>query len=65
MQPKDKKQDDRPIAYPHSTEADKQLQNQPEFVDQEPNTYNKEISDIQGQEANEQEASPDSSSSGV
>lgn len=51
MQPKDKKENDRPISYPHKTEADKQLQDQPEFIDQEPNTYTKEISDIPGQEA--------------
>ena len=51
MEPKDKKEQDRPISYPHKTEADKQLQNQPEFIDEEPNSYRKEISDIPGQEA--------------
>lgn len=45
IDPKDKKDDERPIAYPKPTEADQQLKNQPEYTDQEPNTYNKEISD--------------------
>ena len=58
MLPKDKKEEDRPLAYPKPTEADKQLQGQPEFIDEEPNTYSKEISDTQGEEAEEQEASP-------
>lgn len=50
MNPKDKKEEERPIAYPKPTETDKQLQNQPEFIDEAPNTYNKEISDIPEQE---------------
>lgn len=45
--PKDKKEsNERPIAYPQPTEADQQLNNQPEYMDQEPNTYEKEISDV-------------------
>lgn len=45
--PKDKKESsERPIAYPQPTEADQQLNNQPEYMDQEPNTYEKEISDV-------------------
>jgi len=51
MDPKDKKEEERPVAYPKPTEADKQLQNQPEFIDQEPNTYRKEISDIPTEKA--------------
>lgn len=46
MEQRDKKEEDRPAAYPKPTETDKQLQNQPEYIDQEPNTYNKEISDV-------------------
>ena len=46
MEPRDKTEDDRPAAYPKPTETDMQLQNQPEYIDQEPNTYNKEISDV-------------------
>ena len=45
MEPRDKKEDERPVAYPKPTETDTQLQNQPEYIDQEPNTYHKEISD--------------------
>ena len=47
----DKKEESRPLAYPKPTEADKQLQNQPEYIDQEPNHYEKEISDVPGQES--------------
>ena len=51
MHPKDKKEEERPIAYPRPPEADNQLKNQPEFIDQEPNTYEKEISDMPGRES--------------
>lgn len=51
MNPKDKKEEDRPIAYPKPTEADSQLNNQPEYIDQEPNSYEKEISDVPGENA--------------
>lgn len=57
MDPRDKKEEQRPFAYPKPTENDQQLRNQPEFIDQEPNTYEKQISDIPGQEAPEQESS--------
>ncbi len=50
MDTKDKKEEDRPIAYPKPTESDQQLKNQPEYIDQEPNSYNKEISDVPGQQ---------------
>ncbi|MDQ6609235.1 MAG: hypothetical protein M3Y85_05385 [Bacteroidota bacterium] len=46
MNDKDKKEEERPIAYPKPTETDKQLQNQPEYIDQEPDTFKKEISDV-------------------
>jgi hypothetical protein len=57
MDPRDKKEEERPFAYPKPTENDQQLRNQPEYIDQEPNTYEKQISDIPGQEAREQESS--------
>jgi hypothetical protein len=46
MDPRDKKEEERPFAYPKPTENDQQLRNQPEFIDQEPNSYDKQISDI-------------------
>lgn len=46
MEPRDKKEEERPVAYPKPTEADLQLNNQPEYIDQEPASYNKEISDV-------------------
>ena len=51
---KDEKEESRPLAYPKPTEADKQLQNQPEYIDQEPNSYQKEISDVPGPETERQ-----------
>ena len=50
MDPRDKKEEERPFAYPKPTENDQQLRNQPEYIDQEPNSYEKQISDIPGQE---------------
>lgn len=43
---KDKNKYERPEAYPKPTQTDNQLRNQPEFIDQEPNSYTKEISDM-------------------
>ena len=37
---------DRQEAYPKPTETDEQLKNQPEYIDQEPNSRDKNISDI-------------------
>jgi len=45
MNDKDKK-DDRPGAYPKPTETDAQLKNQPEYIDQQPNSLEKDISDV-------------------
>lgn len=36
----------RPEAYPKPSETDTQLANQPEYIDQEPNKIEKEISDV-------------------
>ncbi len=51
MDPRDKKEEERPFAYPKPTENDQQLKNQPEYMDQEPNTYETHISDIPGGES--------------
>ena len=37
---------ERPEAYPKPSETDSQLANQPEYIDQEPNYIQKEISDV-------------------
>ena len=55
MDHKDKKEEQRPFAYPKPTDNDQQLSNQPEYIDQEPNRYEKQISDIPGQQATGQE----------
>jgi hypothetical protein len=48
---------DRPQAYPLPTEADKQMANQPEFTDQQPNDFrDKSISDLPANEARERES---------
>jgi hypothetical protein len=56
MDPRDKKEEERPFAYPKPTENDQQLRNQPEYIDQEPNSFNNEISDVPGPENTEQES---------
>ena len=43
---KNNEKNDRPEAYPKPTETDEQLKNQPEYIDQEPNSRDKNISDI-------------------
>jgi len=48
---KDGSEDERPVAYPKPTEADTQLNNQPEYIDQEPGSFEKEISDVPGENA--------------
>lgn len=50
MDTKDKKEEERPFAYPKPTENDQQLNNQPEYIDQEPNVYDKQISDVPAQQ---------------
>jgi hypothetical protein len=43
------KREERPTAYPLPSETDKQLQNQPEYIDQQPNEFHdKSVSDIPG-----------------
>ena len=51
MDPRDKKEEDRPFAYPKPTESDEQLNNQPEYIDQEPGSFTKEISDTREAES--------------
>jgi hypothetical protein len=45
MKKDEKNNTERPIAYPRPTEADKQFNDQPEYIDQEPNKFEKDISD--------------------
>jgi hypothetical protein len=52
----------RPESYPRPTETDEQLKNQPEYMDQEPNEFNKSISDVPDQKErrdNTQQHQPD------
>lgn len=55
MDPKEKNEQERPFAYPKPTENDVQLNNQPEYVDQEPNRDTNEISDMAGPEKTDQD----------
>ena len=51
---------DRFESYPRPTETDKQLQNQPEFQDQQPNEFNdKSISDVPNSNAKRQSNDPE------
>ena len=44
---KDDKNQERPFSYPRPTETDNQLQNQPEYIDQQPNDFrDKSVSDV-------------------
>lgn len=48
---------DRPLSYPLPTEADKQLQNQPEYTDQQPNDFrDKSISDLPANDNRDKES---------
>ena len=51
MDHKDKKEEERPFAYPKPTENDQQLKNQPEYIDNEPGTHDKKISNIPGEDS--------------
>lgn len=51
----EKNRSERPEAYPKPTETDNQLNNQPEYIDQEPNSYEKDISDVSVKRNREQE----------
>ena len=56
---KDEKRNDRFESYPQPTETDKQLQNQPEFQDQQPNDFeDKSISDVPGTKAKRESDDP-------
>jgi len=57
---KQEKRNDRFESYPRPTETDKQLQNQPEFTDQQPNDFqDKSISDIPDNNAARQSNDPE------
>jgi hypothetical protein len=57
---KEEKRNDRFESYPRPTETDRQLQNQPEFEDQQPNDFeDKSISDIPGSPAKKQADHPE------
>ena len=56
---KEKKRNDRFESYPRPTETDKQLQNQPEYIDQQPNDFNdKSVSDVPNSNAERQSDDP-------
>jgi hypothetical protein len=61
---KDEKRNDRMESYPRPTQTDKQLQNQPEYIDQQPNDFeDKSISDIPDSPARKQSNDPEKESS--
>jgi hypothetical protein len=48
MDIRDKKEEERPFAYPKPTENDQQLKNQQEYMDQHPNTTETSLNDMPG-----------------
>lgn len=55
----EKKKNIRPEAYPKPTETDNQMENQAEFIDQQPNDFeDKSISDIPHSKAERQTNDP-------
>jgi len=55
----EEKRNDRFESYPRPTETDKQLQNQPEYQDQQPNQFeDKSISDVPNNGAEHQSNNP-------
>ena len=46
------KREERPEAYPRPSKTDIQTQSQPEYIDEEPNKFEKEVSDVQEDENN-------------
>jgi len=57
---KQEKRNDRFESYPRPTETDKQLQNQPEYTDQQPNDFeDKSISDVPNSKATRQSNDPE------
>jgi hypothetical protein len=61
---KEEKRNDRFESYPQPTEADKQLKNQPEFEDQQPNEFHdKSVSDVPGNNAERQSNDPEKETS--
>ena len=58
-----KEKNTRPEAYPKPTETDKQLKNQPEFIDQQPNDFHdKSVSNIPGNNAERSGSDPNKDS---
>jgi len=56
----EEKRNDRFESYPRPTGTDKQLQNQPEFTDQQPNDFeDKSISDVPDNNATRQSNDPE------
>jgi hypothetical protein len=55
----EKNKNSRPEAYPKPTVTDTQLQNQPEYIDQQPNSFEEDISSIPVNEERKQDSRRD------
>ena len=52
---KNEREEERPQAYPQPTETDRQLQHQPEFIDEKPNEFDDQsVSDVPDVKVDEQ-----------
>ena len=47
---------EKPLSYPRPSTSDKQFDDQPEYIDQEPNKFDKQISDIPAEETGDEDA---------
>lgn len=45
----------QPLSYPRPSRSDKQFDDQPEYIDQEPNKFDKQISDIPAEETGDED----------
>jgi hypothetical protein len=55
MKKDEKNNIERPVNYPQPSRSDKQFNDQPEYIDQEPNKFDKQISDIPAEETGDED----------
>ena len=55
MKKDEKNNIEHPLNYPRPSRSDKQFDDQPEYIDQEPNKFDKQISDIPAEETGDED----------
>jgi hypothetical protein len=46
---------EQPLSYPRPSRSDKQFNDEPEYIDQEPNKFDKQISDIPAEKTGDED----------